>query len=86
MYSATLIGQRNSGIQELSFDEVQSVGGADRGDVAVAGVLAGAAFGARVGMVAGPWGLLGGAFIGGIGGYFLCVEVYDQAMKGSGGD
>ncbi len=70
------------GIQELSFDEIAHVSAGDRGDATAAGAIGGAAiaggymtalrfasYGARIGVLGGAAGIIGGAIVGGAIGY-----------------
>ena len=69
------------GIQELSFDEIDTVGGSDQGDSTVNGAIAGgtagyhfmkgAKWGIKLGRFAGPAGIIGGALVGGASAYFM---------------
>ncbi|RRQ52512.1 hypothetical protein [Sphingorhabdus wooponensis] len=66
------------GIQELSFDEIAHVGAGDRGSATAAGAIGGftvaggymtalrfASYGARIGILGGAAGIIGGAIVGG---------------------
>jgi hypothetical protein len=70
------------GIQELSFDEIDVVNGGGRGDATANGAVVGAgaavgymtalrfaSYGARIGIVGGAVGVIGGAIVGGAIGY-----------------
>jgi hypothetical protein len=61
-------------MQDLSFDEISMVCGADRGDATAGGAVAGAVFGgaaagAEYGVWGGAGGVIAGAIIGGAIGY-----------------
>ena len=79
-------------IQELNFDEIDCVFGADRGDATAAGAIGGAtvaggymtalrfaSYGARIGVLGGAAGIIGGAVVGGAIGYVA----YNIGQSGS---
>ncbi len=85
------------GIQELSFDEIDAVGGGNRGDATAGGAVHGAtaasgamiaarysSVGARIGVIGGIAGIIGGAIVGGAIGY-ATYEIGEYRRGGGGG-